>query len=53
MVDESRKGFFFLVGGEKNKNKICMVNDIGKKGSHWADLCKFKARLIKRKSIIF
>ena len=43
MVDESQQEFFFLVGEEKNKNRICMVNDIGKKGSHWADLCKLKA----------
>ena len=29
MDDESRQGFFCLVGGNKNKNKICLPADFG------------------------
>ncbi len=28
MDDESRQGFFCLVGGNKNKNKICLPADV-------------------------
>ncbi len=29
MGDGSRQGFFFIVGGDKNKNKICLIVDVG------------------------
>ncbi len=29
MDDESRQGFFCLVGGNKNKNEICLPADVG------------------------
>ena len=45
MYDGSRQGFFFYVGGNKNKNKICLLADVGGKKNKKRKIVKLSYNL--------